>query len=90
MILHPSDTRFTELQIDQSPAQQGIAAIDMDVDGVVGHTEFGELIPRPSVCTISTIEDTLELIEQDDAAVVKPVKVNKWHEKFAKSRTAEK
>ena len=39
---------------------------------------------------ISTIEDTLELYIQNDMAAVAPAKVNKWHEKFAKSRNGSK
>lgn len=46
-------------------------------------------IPSPSVTAISKIEDTIELILQEGEAKA-PAKVNKWHEKFAKSRTANK
>jgi len=46
-------------------------------------------IPAPSVTTISTIEDTIELIVQEAEAKAPP-KVNKWHEKFAKSRLEKK
>ncbi|PQE03691.1 sister chromatid cohesion dcc1 protein [Rutstroemia sp. NJR-2017a BBW] len=42
---------------------------------------------RPAVTRIASVEDTIELIEkQEGAEKEKPVKVNKWHEKFAKSR----
>jgi len=48
-------------------------------------------IPMPAVKTIATIEDTLELSKQEfEAAPVAPMKVNKWHEKFAKGRTTGK
>jgi sister chromatid cohesion protein DCC1 len=48
-------------------------------------------IPVAAVRTIATIEDTLELSKQEsEAAPVAPVKVNKWHEKFAKGRAAGK
>jgi sister chromatid cohesion protein DCC1 len=43
-------------------------------------------IPRPSVCAISKIEDTVELIQQEGGKEKAAPKVNKWHEKFAKSR----
>jgi sister chromatid cohesion protein DCC1 len=44
-------------------------------------------IPEPSVCSIARIEDTIELILQEPESVEKaPPKVNKWHQKFAKSR----
>ncbi|KAF8861701.1 hypothetical protein BDZ45DRAFT_740162 [Acephala macrosclerotiorum] len=46
-------------------------------------------IPVPSVTTISKIEDTIELILQEADAKAVP-KVNKWHEKFAKSRAEKK
>lgn len=45
-------------------------------------------IPLPSMCSIATVEDTLELLPEETQKVEK--KVNKWHEKFAKSRTASK
>ena len=48
-------------------------------------------IPRPSVCSVAKIEDTIELIEQEPEGPAKaPPKVNKWHEKFAKSRAEKK
>jgi hypothetical protein len=46
-------------------------------------------IPVPSVTTIAKIEDTIELILQEGEAKAQP-KVNKWHEKFAKSRIEKK
>lgn len=46
-------------------------------------------IPVPSVTTVSKIEDTIELILQEAEAKAVP-KVNKWHEKFAKSRAEKK
>jgi sister chromatid cohesion protein DCC1 len=42
-------------------------------------------IPAPSVTAIAKIEDTIELILQEGDGKAPP-KVNKWHEKFAKSR----
>jgi len=48
-------------------------------------------IPRASVCAVSKVEDTIELIEQEPEGAAKaPPKVNKWHEKFAKSRMEKK
>jgi len=59
-----------------------------------GPTESDDLstfIPRPSVCAVSKVEDTIELIEQEPEGAAKaPPKVNKWHEKFAKSRMEKK
>jgi sister chromatid cohesion protein DCC1 len=44
-------------------------------------------IPAPSVMAIAKIEDTIELILQESEGSAKAApKVNKWHEKFAKSR----
>jgi sister chromatid cohesion protein DCC1 len=43
-------------------------------------------MPVPGVRSISTIEDTLELLVYVEESEEKPAKVNKWHEKFAKSR----
>ncbi|KAJ8060217.1 hypothetical protein OCU04_010560 [Sclerotinia nivalis] len=49
--------------------------------------------PQPSITRISSVEQTIELIEQDQEEgqelakkKEKPAKVNKWHEKFAQSR----
>lgn len=48
-------------------------------------------ISQPSVTSIAKIEDTIELVLQEgDGAGTAPPKVNKWHEKFAKSRTEKK
>lgn len=47
-------------------------------------------ISQPSVCSISKIEDTIELIVQEEGVEKAPPKVNKWHEKFAKSRALKK
>jgi hypothetical protein len=48
-------------------------------------------IPQPSLCSIAKIEDTIELILQEPETAEKvPPKVNKWHEKFAKSRMEKK
>ena len=50
-----------------------------------------EFIPQPSVTSIAKIEDTIELVLQEAEGVVKATpKVNKWHEKFAKSRAEKK
>ena len=55
---------------------------------VTGPTEADNaetFIPVPSVTAIAKIEDTIELILQEGDGKAPP-KVNKWHEKFAKSR----
>lgn len=55
-----------------------------------GSTEADDaasVVPQASICAISKIEDTIELIAQAEGAEKAPPKVNKWHEKFAKSRT---
>ena len=46
-------------------------------------------IPQPCLTTISKIDDTIELILQEEEAKA-PTKVNKWHEKFAKTRIMKK
>lgn len=46
-------------------------------------------IPQSSVTSISKIEDTIELIVHEGEAKA-PAKVNKWHERFAKSRMTKK
>lgn len=51
--------------------------------------DAANFIPAPSVTTIAKIEDTIELIVQEGEAKAPP-KVNKWHEKFAKSRAEKK
>lgn len=52
--------------------------------------DSGSAIPCPGVRTVSTIDDTLELYVQETETTVAPVKINKWHEKFAKSRASGK
>ena len=53
-------------------------------------------IPQPSICAVAKCEDTIELIVVDlekearDREKGAPGKVNKWHQKFAKSRGAGK
>ncbi|KAM3069379.1 hypothetical protein ACMFMG_005484 [Clarireedia jacksonii] len=53
-----------------------------------GHEDDKDsFVPRPAVTRIASVEDTIELIEKEEgAAKEKPVKINKWHEKFAKGR----
>lgn len=46
-------------------------------------------IPQPSITVISKIDDTIELILLEDQPNTAP-KVNKWHEKFAKTRAPKK
>lgn len=47
----------------------------------------GPGVPMAALSTIATIEDTLELSKHEgEAALAAPVKVNKWHEKFARGR----
>ncbi|KAI9053130.1 hypothetical protein LZ554_003397 [Drepanopeziza brunnea f. sp. 'monogermtubi'] len=61
------------------PSRTGPTHAD-DADGFVS---------QPSVTAVAKIEDTLELILQEEAgpgAKKKEAKVNKWHEKFARSR----
>jgi sister chromatid cohesion protein DCC1 len=43
-------------------------------------------VPQPSLKSISKVEDTIELLLQQEGAEKAPAKVNKWHEKFAKGR----
>jgi sister chromatid cohesion protein DCC1 len=53
-------------------------------------TEAPDAIPVSSVAAIAKIEDTIELILQEAGEAKAPPKVNKWHEKFAKSRVEKK
>jgi len=46
-------------------------------------------IPQPSLTAVAKIEDTIELVVQESEAKA-TAKVNKWHEKFAKSRLEKK
>ncbi|KAI6715075.1 hypothetical protein PZA11_000053 [Diplocarpon coronariae] len=46
-----------------------------------------KFVSQPSVTAVAKIEDTVELILQEGK---KEAKVNKWHEKFAKSRVERK
>jgi len=59
-----------------------------------GPTEADEsdtFIPQPSLCSIAKIEDTIELILHEPEGPTKAApKVNKWHEKFAKTRAEKK
>ena len=56
-----------------------------------GSTQAGDastFSSQASVTSIAKIESTIELVLQEAEGVLKAVpKVNKWHEKFAKSRT---
>jgi sister chromatid cohesion protein DCC1 len=53
--------------------------------------DAASFISQPSVTTIAKIEDTIELVLQESEGVAKaPPKVNKWHEKFAKTRAEKK
>jgi len=45
---------------------------------------------RPSVVAIATVEDTLELLPEDEAAAPAEKRANKWHERFAKGRAGGK
>ncbi|EKD12382.1 sister chromatid cohesion protein Dcc1 [Drepanopeziza brunnea f. sp. 'multigermtubi' MB_m1] len=61
------------------PSRTGPTPVD-DADGFVS---------QPSVTAVAKIEDTVELILQEEAGPgekKKDAKVNKWHEKFARSR----
>lgn len=70
MLLSPSVTQPTHTDDDQ---------------------DISSFIPQPSITRIGSVKNTLELIEKEDKGegetkIEKPVKVNKWHEKFAKDR----
>lgn len=68
----------------------------LTADSLPSNAEDVPEIPIPSVTTIATIEDTLELTLVEEVVAKeggakekverKPTKVNKWHEKFAKGR----
>lgn len=63
---------------------------------ITGPTESDDasiFIGRSSLCAVAKVEDTIELIEQAkevEGAKKTVPKVNKWHEKFAKTRMEKK
>ena len=53
--------------------------------------DAASFVSEPSVTSVAKIDDTIELVLQETEGVAKaPPKVNKWHEKFAKTRAEKK
>jgi len=76
--------------IRQKNTSSPIMIIQPSSTGPTKSDDPATFISVPSICCIASIEDTLELVPQDSetaAAAAAPLKVNKWHEKFAKGRT---
>jgi len=65
-----------------------MVSINNSEDDPMGEGKSEEVL---GICSIATIEDTLELyaVVKDEGAKQEKAggKVNKWHEKFAKGRT---
>jgi sister chromatid cohesion protein DCC1 len=76
-------------QMRQKNTSNPIMVLQPSSTGPTQADDAATFIPTPSVTTISKIEDTIELILQEGEAKA-PAKVNKWHEKFAKSRALKK
>jgi sister chromatid cohesion protein DCC1 len=85
-ILCSGDKKY---QMRQKNTSNPIMVLQPSSTGPLQADDAATFIPAPSVTTISKIEDTIELILQEGEAKV-PAKVNKWHEKFAKSRALKK
>ncbi|TAQ91660.1 hypothetical protein B7494_g117 [Chlorociboria aeruginascens] len=87
-ILSSGDKNY---QMRQKNTSNPIMILQPSSTGPTEADDASTFIPAPSICSIASIEDTIELILQEPEGVEKaPVKVNKWHEKFAKSRAAAK
>jgi len=78
-------------QIRQKSTSSPLMIIRPSSTGPTETDDAAMFIPQPSLCSIAKIEDTIELILQEpDGPKKAPPKVNKWHEKFAKSRMEKK
>jgi len=78
-------------QIRQKSTSSPLMIIQPSSTGPTETDDAAAFIPQPSLCSIAKIEDTIELILQEpDGPTKAPPKVNKWHEKFAKSRVEKK
>ncbi|KAG9240237.1 hypothetical protein BJ878DRAFT_527340 [Calycina marina] len=78
-------------QLRQKSTSSPIIIVQPSTTGPTEADDLTTFIPQPSLCTIAKVEDTIELIVQEPDVLAKaPPKVNKWHEKFAKSRAEKK
>jgi sister chromatid cohesion protein DCC1 len=75
-------------QMRQKNTSNPILILQPSSTGPTEADDASTFIPVPSVTAIAKIEDTIELILQETNKA--PPKVNKWHEKFAKSRIEKK
>jgi sister chromatid cohesion protein DCC1 len=76
-------------QMRQKNTSNPILILKPSSTGPTQADDASTFIPVPSITTVAKIEDTIELILQEGEAKAPP-KVNKWHEKFAKSRIEKK
>ena len=76
-------------QMRQKNTSNPILILKPSSTGPTEADDADQFIPVPSITAIAKIEDTIELILQEGDTKALP-KVNKWHEKFAKSRTEKK
>ncbi|KAH7355351.1 hypothetical protein BKA65DRAFT_498230 [Rhexocercosporidium sp. MPI-PUGE-AT-0058] len=78
-----------QYQMRQKNTSNPILILQPSSTGPTQADDAETFVPQPSVTAVSKIEDTIELILQEEGKK-KEVKVNKWHEKFAKSRLEKK
>jgi hypothetical protein len=76
-------------QMRQKNTSNPILVLKPSSTGPTEADDASTFIPAPSITAIAKIEDTIELILQEGEGKAPP-KVNKWHEKFAKSRMEKK
>ncbi|KAH8795030.1 hypothetical protein F5882DRAFT_449102 [Hyaloscypha sp. PMI_1271] len=76
-------------QMRQKNTSNPILVLKPSSTGPTEADDASTFIPVPSITAIAKIEDTIELILQEGEGKAPP-KVNKWHEKFAKSRMEKK
>ena len=85
------NTGTKSYQMRQKNTSNPIMLLKPSSTGPTETDDPATFIPESSVCTIAKIEDTIELILQDlETAERAPLKINKWHEKFAKGRAGTK
>ncbi|KAG0652844.1 hypothetical protein D0Z07_0609 [Hyphodiscus hymeniophilus] len=85
------NTGSKKYQMRQKNTSNPIMVLKSSRTGPTQADDASTFISQPSVTSIAKIEDTIELVLQEADGKVNAVpKVNKWHEKFAKSRGEKK
>ncbi|PBP23518.1 sister chromatid cohesion protein Dcc1 [Diplocarpon rosae] len=77
-----------QYQMRQKNTSNPLLLLQPSSTGPTQGDDIDTFVPRPSVTAVAKIEDTIELILQEE--IKKEVRLNKWHEKFAKSRGEKK